>query len=202
MFRELSGEYDQQPPPISAKKVGGVKAYELARRHQQVELPSVRVHVKELTLLAWEPPRLRFRVLCSGGAYVRSLVHDLGRRLSCGAHVAELRRLASGEFTDREAVTLERLRQLRAEQQVAEALLPAESLLPEFPAYKLPAAAVATVLHGCDFRTFPAGYLAAHQGASSRRPPAGHRRARHRWLLPPLDRSVARNSPGIFGSWR
>ena len=155
VLRELRGEYDQQPPPISAKKVGGVKAYELARRRQQVELPSVRVHVKELTLLAWEPPRLHFRVLCSGGAYVRSLVHELGRRLSCGAHVAELRRLASGEFTDREALTLERLRQLRAEQRVAEALLPTASLLPEFPVYKLPPAAVATVLHGRDFRTFP-----------------------------------------------
>ena len=155
VFRELSGEYDQQPPPISAKKVGGVKAYELARRHQQVELSPVRVRVKELTLLGWEPPLLRFRVLCSGGAYVRSLVHDIGRRLRCGAHVTELRRLASGEFTEEEALTLERLRQLWAEQRASEALLPSESLLPEFPVYKLPTASVAAVLHGREFRTFP-----------------------------------------------
>ena len=155
VFRELGGEYDQQPPPVSAKKVAGVKAYKLARRHQPVELAPVRVRVKQLTLLGWELPLVRFRVLCSGGAYVRSLVHDVGRRLGCGAHVAELRRLASGEFTENEAVTLERLRQMRDERRVAEALLPAESLLPEFPAYKLPPAAVAAVLHGREFRTFP-----------------------------------------------
>ncbi len=155
VFGEFTGEYEQPPPPVSAKKVGGVKAYELARRRQQVELAPVQVQIKELTLLAWEPPLLRFRVLCSGGAYVRSLVHDIGRRLRCGAHVTELRRLASGEFTEKEARTLEQLRQLRAEQRAAEALLPSESLLPEFPAYKLPPAVVAAVLHGRDFRTSP-----------------------------------------------
>lgn len=155
VFRELSGEYDQQPPPISAKKVGGVEAYKLARRQQPVDLPPVRVHVKEFTLLAWEPPMARFRVRCSGGAYVRSVVHDVGRKAGCGAHVAELRRSASGEFTEREAVTLERLRELQAEQRAAEALVAAEKLLPEFPSYKLPPAAVAAVLHGRDFRTFP-----------------------------------------------
>lgn len=155
VFRELSGEYEQQPPPISAKKVRGVEAYKLARRGQEVKLETVRVQVKEMTLLGWEPPVARFRTLCSGGAYVRSLVHDVGRKVGCGAHVLELRRLASGEFTEREAVTVERLRELQAEQRAAEALVSAETLLPEFPPYRLPPAAVASVLHGRDFRTYP-----------------------------------------------
>mgnify|MGYP002153796782 CR=1 FL=1 len=155
VFQELSGEYNQQPPPISAKKVGGVEAYKLVRRNQPVQLPPVHVHVKEFTLQGWEPPLLRFRLRCSGGTYVRSLVHDVGRRLGCGAHVCELRRLASGEFTEKEALTLERLRELQAQGRTQEALAPAEELLPEFPPYKLPPAAVAAVLHGRDFRTFP-----------------------------------------------
>ena len=154
-FRELTGEYEQQPPPISAKKVGGVEAYKLARRHESVDLPPVPVSVKEFVLLGYEAPIARFRVRCSGGAYVRSLVHDAGRRLGCGAHVAELRRTASGEFTEKEAITLERLRELQAEGGAAEALFSAEKLLPEFPPYRLPPAIVASVLHGRDFRTFP-----------------------------------------------
>jgi tRNA pseudouridine55 synthase len=155
VFRELSGEYDQQPPPISAKKVGGVEAYKLARRHLEVELPPVRVQVGEFALLDWQPPLARFRVECSGGTYVRSLVHDAGRRLGCGAHVMELRRLASGEFTEQEALTLDRLRELQAAGRAAEALVPAETLLPEFPPYKVPPPLVEAVLHGRDFRTFP-----------------------------------------------
>src|SRR5438876_7433034 len=87
VFRELTGEYDQQPPPISAKKIGGVEAYKLARKQQEVELEPVRAEVKEFTLLGWTPPLAQFRVRCSAGTYVRSLAHDAGRRLGCGAHV-------------------------------------------------------------------------------------------------------------------
>jgi tRNA pseudouridine55 synthase len=98
---------------------------------------------------------VRFRVTCSGGTYIRALVHDAGRRLGCGAHVAELRRLASGEFSERDAVTLERLRELQEAGRASEALLAADQLLPEFPPYQLPPAAVNDVMHGRDFRTYP-----------------------------------------------
>jgi tRNA pseudouridine55 synthase len=155
VFRELSGEHEQQPPPVSAKKVGGVAAYKLVRRNQPVELPLVRVRVQEFALESLELPQARFRVRCSGGTYVRSLIHDAGRRLGCGAHITELRRLASGEFSEREAITLERLRELHEAGRASEALVAAETLLPEFPPYKLPPAAVGDVLHGRDFRPFP-----------------------------------------------
>ncbi len=154
-FRELTGEYEQMPPPISAKKIHGVEAYKLARQNVAVELPAVLVQVKELALLAMELPRLRFRVRCSGGTYVRSLVDDVGRKLGCGAHVEELRRLASGEFTEAQALTLEKLAELKEQGSAAEALAPAEHLLPEFPSYKVPPALVGGVLNGRDFRTYP-----------------------------------------------
>lgn len=155
VFQELTGEFQQLPPPISAKKIGGVEAYKLARRHIAVDLPPVAVRVKEMVLLGYSAPLVHFRVQCSGGTYVRALVHDAGRKLSCGAHVHELRRLASGEFSDEQAVTPERLAELQAEGRAAEALVPAEKLLPEFPPYKLPPAVVSGVLNGRDFRTFP-----------------------------------------------
>ncbi len=154
-FQSLTGEYPQKPPPVSAKKVGGVPAYKLARRRQEVELDAVPVQVKEFALLGWEAPLARFRVRCSAGTYVRSLAHDAGSRLGCGAHVAELRRTASGEFTETEAVTLEKLGELAAAGRASDALYSAEKLLPEFPPYQLPPAAVAAVLNGREFRTFP-----------------------------------------------
>jgi tRNA pseudouridine55 synthase len=155
VFREFTGRLQQVPPPVSAKKIGGVEAYKLARKHQPVELDAAPVEVMEFTLLDYQQPQVTFRVHCSGGTYVRSLVHDAGRRLACGAHVLELRRLASGEFTEEHARTPDQLAALAAEGRAAEALVPAEKLLPEFPAYKLPPAAVASVLHGRDFRTVP-----------------------------------------------
>jgi tRNA pseudouridine55 synthase len=120
-----------------------------------VELPAARVQVTEFALLNIEMPLIRFRVTCSGGTYVRSLVHDAGRRLGCGAHVTELRRLASGEFTLDQAVTIERLRELQASEDVAQVMIPADKLLPDIPAYTLPPALVNEVLHGRDFRTYP-----------------------------------------------
>ncbi len=156
VFRELSGGYEQVPPPVSAKKVGGVEAYKLVRRRVAVELAPVMVQVREFKLLAYARPRARFRAQCSGGTYVRSLVHDAGRKLGCGAHLEELRRLASGEFTEEQAVTPERLAELHAEGRAPEALVRTEQLLPEFPPYKVPPPLVASVLNGRDFRTFPA----------------------------------------------
>ncbi len=153
--REFTGALQQVPPPVSAKKIGGVEAYKLARKKMDVDLPPSSVHVMEFTILDFDAPFARFRVHCSGGTYVRSLVHDLGRRAGCGAHVDELRRTASGEFLDEQAVTLERLAELVAENRVAEALVPAEKMLPEIPCYKVPPMVVPAVLSGRDFRTVP-----------------------------------------------
>jgi len=155
IFREFTGNIQQVPPRVSAKKIGGVEAYKLAREHMEVELPASKVLVMEFTLLDYEPPYARFRVHCAGGTYVRSLVHDAGRRAGCGAHVDELRRMASGEFLEEQAVTLERLAELQTENRLAEALVPVEEMLPEIPCYKVPPMLVPSVRSGRDFRPAP-----------------------------------------------
>jgi tRNA pseudouridine55 synthase len=108
-MENLRGVFDQVPPPFSAKKVGGVPSHKLARRDQAIELQAVRVAVERFEVLALEPPRMRFRVVCSPGTYVRSLAHDLGQRLGCGAHLTALRRTRSGEFDISQAVPLDKV---------------------------------------------------------------------------------------------
>ena len=114
------GTFPQLPPPFSAKKVGGVRAYEKARRNERVDLKPVNVTVRELELLPAPPasdlaPRgsdatlLRLRVACSSGFYVRSLAHDIGQRLGCGAHLEALRRTRAGQFNVADALSLEAL---------------------------------------------------------------------------------------------
>jgi tRNA pseudouridine55 synthase len=103
---EFLGTFPQLPPPFSAKKVDGVRAYKKARRHEAVELKPVMVTVRELELLSDDPrpsnldPRtlVRLRIVCSSGFYVRSLAHDLGQLLGCGAHLERLRRTRAGQF--------------------------------------------------------------------------------------------------------
>src|SRR5437762_10026073 len=101
-IRSLTGILDQVPPPFSAKKVGGVPSHQLARRNQAVELAPSRVEVERFEILSLTPPLMTFRVVCSPGTYIRSLAHDLGRKLGCGAHLTALRRTRSGE--DRKSV--------------------------------------------------------------------------------------------------
>ena len=98
-FRQFTGRLLQMPPPYSAKRVGGVRAYELARQHKPVNLTPVEVEIYALELLSLQGEQVRFAVECSGGTYVRSLAHDLGQKLGCGAHLAGLRRTAVAEFT-------------------------------------------------------------------------------------------------------
>lgn len=122
---ELLGDIDQVPPPFSAKKISGVPAYKLARAGKAVELKTKQVHVEKFEVGDPKPAGVTkfelshgpfadflvstFTVECSAGTYVRSLVHDLGQKLGCGAHVLELRRTRSGEFHIDQAWTLEQL---------------------------------------------------------------------------------------------
>jgi len=94
----LQGDIHQIPPAYSAVKVGGRKLYEAARMGEELVAAPRRVHVHAFNLRGFEPPRFRFRVRCSGGTYVRSLVAEVGAILQCGAHLAELRRTAIGPF--------------------------------------------------------------------------------------------------------
>lgn len=111
----LTGELEQRPPKFSAKKIAGIPAYKLARKNQEVELKKVRVYVHRFEVYGLEENRCRFTAEVSAGTYVRSLAHELGAKIGIGAHLAQLRRTLSGEFTLQQAVTLECLAQLRDE---------------------------------------------------------------------------------------
>jgi tRNA pseudouridine55 synthase len=107
-MQALTGIYDQTPPSFSAKKWGGVPSYKLARKGHVVENVPVQVEVSEFRLVEFRPPLIAFRVVCSGGTYVRSLAYDLGQKMGCGAHLESLRRLRSGDFGIEQAIPLDR----------------------------------------------------------------------------------------------
>jgi tRNA pseudouridine55 synthase len=109
------GDLLQTPPMVSAAKVGGVPLYKLARKGVEVERKPRLVHVYRFQFSAYEEPLGTFQVACTKGTYVRSLAHDLGQQLGCGAHLASLRRLAVGRFSVDDALPLDRVLALPAE---------------------------------------------------------------------------------------
>ena len=98
-LQRFRGKFLQTPPPVSAKKVAGRPAYELARKNIAVELAPVEVQVYELTVMGIEGPDVRVRAFCSAGTYLRAIAHELGREIGCGAHLLQLRRTESGDFS-------------------------------------------------------------------------------------------------------
>lgn len=103
----LTGERLQAPPIYSAKKVEGVRAYDIARAGESVELRQALVNIYEIELLSYDMPRVRIRVRCSKGTYIRSLAREVGEALGSGAHLTALRRTRSGGFTLRQAHELD-----------------------------------------------------------------------------------------------
>lgn len=93
----FQGEIEQIPPMFSAKKVQGKKLYELARKGESIERVAAKVHV-ETTLLSYSYPTLDLRITCSKGTYIRSIAHEMGQMLGCGAHLSQLNRVRSGPF--------------------------------------------------------------------------------------------------------
>lgn len=151
LFREFTGRFMQTPPPYSAKRVGGMRAYELARQNKPFQLEPVEVEVYALELLSFDAARAHFAVECSGGTYVRSLAHDIGQRLGCGAHLDGLRRTTVAEFTLDRAVTLEALEEAVREQKVADCIIPLEALLPDCPELIVRGRDEKSVRHGHKF---------------------------------------------------
>ncbi|MBK9166911.1 MAG: tRNA pseudouridine(55) synthase TruB [Bryobacterales bacterium] len=149
------GIFQQTPPPVSAKKVAGVPAYKLARKQMPVVLPPVEVEVYELSLLDVDGACARVRAHCSAGTYVRAIAHDLGVQIGCGAHLAALRRTASGDFRIEQAHTLERLAELAGADQIAQAVIPAAELLPDFPSQFVDEATEGRIRQGRDFPVSP-----------------------------------------------
>ena len=108
-LESFEGEIEQIPPMYSAVKHKGTPLYKLARRGEAVTRSARSVHIYELSVADWDPPDVALEVICSKGTYIRSLVHDLGEKLGCGAHLTALTRLSSGSFRVDEATSLEEL---------------------------------------------------------------------------------------------
>ena len=140
------GTFTQAPPPYSAKKVGGVAAHRLARRDREVRLEPVEVTVYDLTLEGMQDGLVRLRLTSSAGFYVRSLAHELGMRLGCGAHLEHLRRTAAGDFGLGEALPLDTIEV--AGTAAASLVIPMERLLPRMPGVMLTARGSTRVSHG------------------------------------------------------
>jgi tRNA pseudouridine55 synthase len=141
------GEIDQIPPPFSAKKVAGVPAYKLARRHQEVQLAPVSVTVHSFHLDSLADGRISFRSRVSSGTYIRSIAHELGAALGCGGHLESLRRTAHGEFTLDEAHSLEALTRSAANGFTSVFLHP-RKLLPHIPSVTANEDQLALIRHG------------------------------------------------------
>jgi tRNA pseudouridine55 synthase len=155
LLDRFRGEFLQTPPPVSAKKVAGKRAYELARKDIAVELPPSPVNVYELTVLSIEGDLVKLRAHCSGGTYMRSIAHDLGVAMGCGAHLAELRRIASGEFEIAQAHTIAQLETLAADDRLSEALAPMAQMMPAFPTVFVDDIAAAQIRQGRNFNASP-----------------------------------------------
>ena len=148
---ERIGRFEQVPPSFSAKKVRGRPAYELARKKLAVELKPVEVEVYEYKLTEIEGHIARFVIECSSGTYIRTLAHEMGQKLGCGAHLAEIMRTAVGEFSLEQAITLEELAEARKAGKFADRLIPLENLLMNFPRVNVLPVVERRVRHGTKF---------------------------------------------------
>lgn len=135
----FAGVIEQVPPPFSAVKVSGRRAYDLARSGKEVDLGPRTVTIHALRLSDYQSPDLALEVECSAGTYIRSLAHDLGQRLGCGAYLAALRRTKAGPFSLSQAVTLDRLEQTFPDGTWAEYVRPPTEALPGFAQVQLEA---------------------------------------------------------------
>jgi tRNA pseudouridine55 synthase len=146
VLEAFRGTYLQAPPPYSAKKIGGVAAHRLARRDTPVQPQPVTVTVSELQLGGYHHGLAIVKVTATAGFYVRSLAHELGERLGCGAHLEGLRRVRAGTFTLADSIPLETV---EAEGSAARRrLVPLELLLPDLPAVRLNDRGERRVSHG------------------------------------------------------
>jgi tRNA pseudouridine55 synthase len=154
---KFRGVISQTPPPFSAKKIKGVPAYKLARKQKEVRLEAVQVEIKEFEILSLDVDRVRFRARVGSGTYMRSVAHDMGQVLGCGAHLESLRRTSVAEFTLDEAHSLDDLAAAAGNLSASHGLAPEalndffvhpRKLLPSFPCVTADEMAAAHVRSG------------------------------------------------------
>lgn len=127
------GPYDQIPPMYSAVKVGGKRLYELARQGKEIERKARRVEIGSIRILEMNLPEVRMEVVCSKGTYIRTLCHDIGKKLGCGACMGELLRTKSGIFDLKNSRTLDEIQSFLDNGRIEEILIPIDSMFPGTP---------------------------------------------------------------------
>ncbi len=147
-LKKFEGEVEQKPPAYSAIKVDGRKAYEMARKGEEVELEPRMIQVHHLEILEWATPEVVVDVHCSSGTYVRSLANDLGEVLGCGAYLVGLRRTKNGRFSLRDATPLRKLKESFETGDWYKHLIPAAESLADWPSVVLSPDDVETIRHG------------------------------------------------------
>ncbi len=147
-LEELRPRTVQTPPRFSAIKVAGQAAYRYARRGAEIQLAPRHVRIDRLALLDWQSPRATIAIACSKGTYVRSIAHDLGALLGCGAHLSALRRTRSGRFAISDATPLTALLQAIRERKDERLTISIRDALSEWPSIDVTADQVAMLRHG------------------------------------------------------
>jgi tRNA pseudouridine55 synthase len=132
-MKKFKGEMDQTAPPFSAKKFKGKPLYVLAREKKDLKYKSSKIFIHYFQMKRYDPPYLHFTAECSSGTYIRSLAHDLGQDLGCGAHLSALERTKVGNFHIKESFSIQKIKKLTRERKIEDFLIPLEFLLPEFP---------------------------------------------------------------------
>ncbi len=143
VLSSFRGQIRQQPPLYSAIKIQGRKLYELARRQVEVTPPERTVEIRALDLLEWDEGKMRLRVECSAGTYIRSLARDIGQKIGCGAFLTALDRTRFGPFHRSSATPLSEIADTWQDH-----LIPLESLLPDLPRLDLDEPVATRVRHG------------------------------------------------------
>jgi len=147
-LKNFIGEIEQTPPPYSAVKVQGRRAYDMARQGEDMDLAPRKITVHHLEVLEWAPPEVVVDVHCSSGTYVRSLANDMGNALGCGAYLVGLRRTKSGRFSLRDATPLRKLQEAFQAGNWYQHLIPAAEALADWPAIELDPDEVEAIKHG------------------------------------------------------
>lgn len=147
-IQSFIGDYDQLPPMYSAIKVDGKHLYELARQGKEVERKKRPVTFYEIEIIKCELPYVTIRVLCSKGTYIRTLCHDIGQKLGCGAAMTELERTRSGQFTKENAYTLAEIERLRDAGSLDEIVMPVDTVFMNLPAFVVSGELEKKILNG------------------------------------------------------
>lgn len=147
-IQSFVGDYDQLPPMYSAIKVDGKRLYELARQGKEVERKKRPVTFYEIEIIKCELPYVTIRVLCSKGTYIRTLCHDIGQKLGCGAAMTELERTRSGQFTKENAYTLAEIERLRDAGSLDEIVMPVDTVFMNLPAFVVSGELEKKILNG------------------------------------------------------